>query len=146
MDAFYNVKHVQISFKKKWTMIICITIFFVAARPRFENPQIQNEDISTFIGYKEKLKCKVYGYPRPWIIWYKNEQQISNKNKRWDMKGDANYCRVIRGSIDIGVVLLMSTSWTPMLEHAGSILSCASMRLGCQVRVDWRWFIKFPQH
>ena len=43
--------------------------------------------------------------------------------------------RVVRGLIDIVVVLPMSTSWTPMLARAGSILSCASMRLGCQVPV-----------
>ena len=37
-----------------------------------------------------------------------------------------------------------STSWTP---GAGSILRCASMRLGCHVPADWRWFIKVPhQH
>ena len=39
---------------------------------------------------------------------------------------------VVRGLINI----LISTSWTPMLERAGSITSCASMRLGCQVPVD----------
>ena len=52
--------------------------------------------------------------------------------------------RVVRGLIDIVVVLLISTSWTPMLERAGSIPSCDSMRLGCQVPADWRWFINFP--
>ena len=51
---------------------------------------------------------------------------------------------VVRGLIDIVVVLLISTSWTPMLERAGSIPSCDSMRLGCQVPADWRWFINFP--
>ena len=40
---------------------------------------------------------------------------------------------VVRGLIDIIVVLTMSTSWTPMLARAGSILSCLSMRLTCQV-------------
>ena len=29
---------------------------------------------------------------------------------------------------------------------AGSIQSCTSMRLGCQVPVDWRWFINFPHY
>ena len=33
---------------------------------------------------------------------------------------------VVRGIIDIVVVLPMSTSWMPMLAHVGSILSCAS--------------------
>ena len=42
----------------------------------------------------------------------------------------------IRGLIDIVVVLPMSTSWTSMLVHAGSILSCTSMHLGCLVPVD----------
>ena len=49
--------------------------------------------------------------------------------------------RVVR---DIVVVLRMSTSWTPMLVHAGSILSCASMRLG--VPADWLWLKKIPHH
>ena len=44
-------------------------------------------------------------------------------------------CRDVRDLIDIVVVLqhVISTSWTHMMERAGSILSCASMRLGCQV-------------
>ena len=29
---------------------------------------------------------------------------------------------------------------------AGSILNCASMRLGCLVPADWRWFTKFYHH
>ena len=29
---------------------------------------------------------------------------------------------------------------------AGSTLSCASMRIGCLVPVDWRWFIQFSHH
>ena len=37
--------------------------------------------------------------------------------------------RIVRGLIDIVVVLPMST----MLVFAGAILSYASMRLGCQV-------------
>ena len=40
---------------------------------------------------------------------------------------------VVRGLIDI-VVVLMSTSSTHMLARAGSILTCASMRLGCQCK------------
>ena len=36
---------------------------------------------------------------------------------------------VVRGLIDIVVVLPMFTSWTPMLARASSILSCTSMRL-----------------
>ena len=54
--------------------------------------------------------------------------------------------RVVRGSSDIEVVLPMSTSWMPMLWRAGSILSCASMRLGCLVPLDWRCFMKFTHH
>ena len=50
------------------------------------------------------------------------------------------------GLIDIAVVLPMSTNWMPMLARAGSILSCASMRLGCQVTADCRWFIKLLHH
>ena len=34
---------------------------------------------------------------------------------------------VVRGLIDVVVVLPMSTSWTTMLARAGSILSCASI-------------------
>ena len=50
---------------------------------------------------------------------------------------------VVRGLIDI---VVMSTNWTPMLARASSILSCASMRLGCQVHADWhvQWFVNFP--
>ena len=44
--------------------------------------------------------------------------------------------RVVRGLIDIVVVLPISTSLAPMLAHSGSILSCASMRLGYQVPAD----------
>ena len=52
---------------------------------------------------------------------------------------------VVRGSIDIVVVLPMSTSWMPMLVFAGSILNCTSICLGCLVSADCRWFIKiFP--
>ena len=44
--------------------------------------------------------------------------------------------RVVRDLIDIVVVLPMYKSWTPILSRAGSILTCASMRLGCQVPAD----------
>ena len=59
-----------------------------------------------------------------------------------------NMCthRVVSGLIDIVDVLPMSTSWTPMLARAGSIPSCASMRLGGQLPADWLWFIKFSHH
>ena len=53
---------------------------------------------------------------------------------------------VVRGSIDIMVVLGMSTSWMPMLVRGGSIPSFDIMRVGCQVTADWRWFRKFPHH
>ena len=43
---------------------------------------------------------------------------------------------VIRGPVDMAVVLLMSTSWAPMLSR---VKSWTSMRMWCHIPVDWLW-------
>ena len=92
----------------------------------------------TYISNSFYVKHALWNYKIK-IIWNVSHILCSSVDK--STRDSISIRGAVRGSIDILVELPIFTSWTPMLARVGSILSFVSMRLGCLVPVDWRWFI-----
>ena len=112
--------------------------------PRFLE-EMEDGDIVT--GSIATLSVVIDALPEPDVTWFKDNKRIRNTGRIHSI-----CCIVARESVCIKTWARPWPNWYSSTDqclqagHRGSILSWASMRLGCQDPANRRWFIKFPHH